>query len=40
MHKLLIFYFFSVQSPAPARQGEEPVDTPDQNGHTELSDDR
>ncbi|XP_051731255.1 DNA replication licensing factor MCM3 [Ctenopharyngodon idella] len=29
-----------IQSPAPARQGEEPVDTPDQNGHTELSDDR
>lgn len=29
-----------IQSPAPARQGEDPVDTPDQNGHTELSDDR
>ncbi|XP_067273884.1 DNA replication licensing factor MCM3 [Pseudorasbora parva] len=29
-----------IQSPAPARQGEEPMDTPDQNGHTELSDDR
>ncbi|XP_056125445.1 DNA replication licensing factor MCM3 [Rhinichthys klamathensis goyatoka] len=29
-----------IQSPAPARQGEEPIDTPDQNGHTELSDDR
>ncbi|CAM4689683.1 unnamed protein product [Leuciscus chuanchicus] len=29
-----------IQSPAPARQGEEPTDTPDQNGHTELSDDR
>ncbi|XDV41559.1 hypothetical protein PO909_010413 [Leuciscus waleckii] len=29
-----------IQSPAPARQGEEPTDTPDQNGLTELSDDR
>ncbi|KAK9956659.1 hypothetical protein ABG768_014378 [Culter alburnus] len=29
-----------IQSPAAARQGEEPVDTPDQNGHTGLSDDR
>ncbi|XP_048063112.1 DNA replication licensing factor MCM3 [Megalobrama amblycephala] len=29
-----------IQSPAPARQDEEPVDTPDQNGHTGLSDDR
>ncbi|KAK2884056.1 hypothetical protein QQF64_016105 [Cirrhinus molitorella] len=29
-----------IQSPAPARQDEEPMDTPDQNGHTELSDGR
>ncbi|XP_077076900.1 DNA replication licensing factor MCM3 [Siphateles boraxobius] len=29
-----------IQSPAPARQDEEPIDTPDQNGHTELSDER
>ncbi|XP_051954877.1 zygotic DNA replication licensing factor mcm3-like [Xyrauchen texanus] len=29
-----------IQSPAPARQGEELMDTPVQNGHTELSADR
>uniref|UniRef100_A0A672Q1L1 DNA replication licensing factor MCM3 n=1 Tax=Sinocyclocheilus grahami TaxID=75366 RepID=A0A672Q1L1_SINGR len=29
-----------IQSPAPASQDEEPMDIPDQNGHTELSDDR
>ncbi|TRY99824.1 hypothetical protein DNTS_014884 [Danionella cerebrum] len=29
-----------IQSPASARQAEEPVDTADQNGHTEMSDDR
>ncbi|XP_051952056.1 zygotic DNA replication licensing factor mcm3-like [Xyrauchen texanus] len=29
-----------IHSPAPARQGEELMDTPDQNGHTELSADR
>ncbi|XP_073672533.1 DNA replication licensing factor MCM3 [Garra rufa] len=29
-----------IQSPAPARQDEEPMDTPDQNGHAELSDGR
>uniref|UniRef100_A0A671PSP5 DNA replication licensing factor MCM3 n=1 Tax=Sinocyclocheilus anshuiensis TaxID=1608454 RepID=A0A671PSP5_9TELE len=30
----------SIHSPAPARQDEEPMDIPDQNGHTALSDDR
>ncbi|XP_052391571.1 DNA replication licensing factor MCM3-like [Carassius gibelio] len=29
-----------IQSPAPARQDEEAMDIPDQNGHSELSDDR
>ncbi|KAM9435567.1 DNA replication licensing factor MCM3 [Clarias gariepinus] len=29
-----------IQSPAPARLDEEPMETPEQNGHTELSEDR